>query len=126
VHALVVTGLVTVPDTRKTPDVKPEEGYLNNENSVNGTPDQWHVEGLAWFIGASGGDALSGDFVGGTVYRAKLTLAAEKGYTFNKLPANSFTSGDGTVSHDEGSGQTLDITITFPATNIDMGGGFGA
>jgi hypothetical protein len=123
VTALSLTGLVDVPMPRRPPELFVAGMYLNNENDLNRSPDQWRVTSLEW---RKGGIAFTGaEFVSGTVYTARLTLDAKSGYTFTGLPANAFTSLDGVVTCDAGSGDSITVDITFPATTEDFGAGFG-
>jgi hypothetical protein len=56
-------------------------------------------------------------FAAGTVYQAELSLTAASGRTFTGVEANSFICTKATsISHAAGSGTTLTVTMTFPAT----------
>jgi hypothetical protein len=55
-------------------------------------------------------------FDGSTVYQAEVTLKAEAGYTFTGVKADSFKYDYAKVEYDAGSGDTITITVTFPAT----------
>jgi hypothetical protein len=67
---------------------------------------------------ASSAGALSGNFAGGTIYAARITLTPTSGYTLTGVSANFFTvAGATSVSHDANSGV---ITAVFPGV-IDIG-----
>lgn len=56
-------------------------------------------------------------FLGGTAYTATVTLTAKEGYTFADVAQNALSySGATSVTNAAGSGNTLTVTIAFPAT----------
>jgi hypothetical protein len=60
---------------------------------------------------------VSGNFVGGTVYKAVVILTPKAGFTFTGVEANGFAhSGATAISNSADSGA---VTITFPATAPD-------
>jgi hypothetical protein len=70
-----------------------------------------------WEKTGSGTVQHSGVFQAGTEYRAEVTLYAMTGWTFEGVPANSFGHGQAaTITHPAGSGSTLQVSVTFPAT----------
>jgi hypothetical protein len=77
---------------------------------------------VAWKA-TTGGAALSGNFAPATAYTATITLTAKSGFTFAGVAANAFAvTGSATKSNPAGSGKTLVVTATFPATEADVAG----
>ena len=66
------------------------------------------------------GAAMDEIFDSETVYKAIVNLSAKTGFTFNELNADSFIYTGAVVTHGEGSGKTLTITITFPPTDSPL------
>jgi formylglycine-generating enzyme required for sulfatase activity len=64
---------------------------------------------------SDGTTVVSGNFAGGTVYKAVVTLTAKTGYTFTGVAADSFTYTGATVTNGADSGV---VTITFPVTGL--------
>jgi hypothetical protein len=58
----------------------------------------------------------SGVFAASTVYRAVLTLTAQKGYRFSFTEAGSFTYTGAAITQSGNTGASLTVAITFPAT----------
>jgi hypothetical protein len=60
----------------------------------------------------------SGNFAGGTVYIAELTLSGySRNTTFTGVPENAFTYSGASVTNPAGQGSSLVVTITFPPTS---------
>jgi formylglycine-generating enzyme required for sulfatase activity len=78
-----------------------------NVNQYTGT--------IAWKT--STGAAHSGNFAVSAVYQAEVSLAAKTGFTFAEIAADTFTYSGATVTHSAGTGTSLTVTITFPATD---------
>ncbi|MCL2761707.1 MAG: hypothetical protein FWD36_00675 [Treponema sp.] len=71
---------------------------------------------VAWSVG---GTAFTGDtFAAATVYTATITLTAKTSFTFNGVPANSFTvAGTSTPATNlAGTNATITVTAVFPET----------
>ena len=94
-------GLVTAPASGAAPNTS-----AINAAQYSGT--------IAWKTAS--GAAHSGNFAASTVYKAELSLSAKTGFTFTGVAADSFTYTGATVTHAEGSGANLIVTISFPAT----------
>jgi endo-1,4-beta-xylanase len=57
----------------------------------------------------------TGNFAGGTAYKATVTLTAKSGFTFAGIVADMFTyTGATSVTHSAGTGTSLTVTISFP------------
>ncbi|MDR2501360.1 MAG: leucine-rich repeat domain-containing protein [Treponema sp.] len=90
----------------------PAAGVLPNTAAIVG-PQYLGV--ISWK--KADGTPHSGNFAAGAVYKADVTLNAKSGYTFAALQANSFTYPGAAVSHAAGSGASLAVGVTFPATD---------
>jgi len=79
-------------------------------------PQTQYTGAIAWKE-SNGTDNAPANFAASTVYKAIVTLTAKEGYTFTGVTENSFShSGATTVANAAGSGATITVTITFPAT----------
>jgi uncharacterized repeat protein (TIGR02543 family) len=102
VSALDLTALVTAP-ARDT---------MTNTMEIDVAQ---YTGNIAW-QNADGAD-FSGNFAPSTIYQATINLTAKTGYTFAGVGADSFShDGAETVTNVAGSGNTLTVTIVFPAT----------
>ncbi|MDR3284047.1 MAG: hypothetical protein LBS97_02585 [Treponema sp.] len=100
VSALDLTALVTAPEKDASPVT----------NDIYTTQ---YTGSVTWQT--SGGSTFNGyTFAASTVYKARLTLRAESGYTFDGIAADSFTYTGATLVTNEANSGT--VTITFPAT----------
>jgi hypothetical protein len=81
-------------------------------------PDAQYTGTIAWHNNTTNAAHNSSmDFAGNTIYKATLTLTAQSGYTFNGVAANNFRyTGATTIENAAGSGNTMNVVITFPAT----------
>jgi hypothetical protein len=105
VSARDLTALVTAPVKGEAPAIN---GFYEAQFQYYGS--------VAWQT--STGAAHSGSFAAGTVYKAVVTLSAQDGYTFDGVPANSFSyTGATSVTNEANSGT---VTITFPATEAPL------
>jgi hypothetical protein len=105
VNALDLSTLVTAP-------VKGEA-----QNTTFTDNDQY-TGTIAWKLNDGTTDAPT-TFAAGAVYKAILTLTAKTGYTFTGVAANSFRhTGATTVANAVDTGV---VTITFPATLVEVG-----
>jgi parallel beta-helix repeat protein len=103
VNSFGLTSLITAPVTGAAPDAT-----VINATQYTGT--------IAW-QNAADSSLVSGNFAAATVYKAVVTLAAKTGFTFDEVAADSFIySGAASVTNLAGSGSTMTVTITFPAT----------
>ncbi|MDR2477386.1 MAG: leucine-rich repeat domain-containing protein, partial [Treponema sp.] len=100
IDQLDLSGLVAAPGIGNTPDT------AITTAQYTGT--------IAWKD--SSGAVHTGAFAASTVYTAHITLTAKSGYTFLGIAAGSFTYSGAAVSQSAGSGTSLTLTITFPAT----------
>ena len=99
VTSFVLTGLVTAPVWKDTPDTTEID-----ETQYTGDV-AWQTEG---------GTDHTGAFAAEAVYKAVVILTAKSGYTFDGVGADSFSySGATSVTNDADNGT---VTITFPAT----------
>jgi formylglycine-generating enzyme required for sulfatase activity len=96
-------SLVTLPTGGGDPDPGPID-----TTQYTGT--------IAWKE-SDGNTEVNGTFVTETQYIAEITLAAQAGYTFNGVPADSFTYTGALVSHEANSGV---VTITFPPADLTV------
>jgi hypothetical protein len=103
VDARDLSGLVTAPLIGAAPDAT-----AISHAQYTGT--------IAWRQ-SNGTTNVTGNFAVDTVYKAIVRLTAVPGYTFVGLGQDVFSySGATAVENPAGAGQTVDVTITFPAT----------
>ena len=71
------------------------------------------------------GGAAGANFGASRVYTAVFTLTADTGFNFNGLPADTLTvAGATSVTHPAvTTGNTVEVTVVFPATATEPGGG---
>jgi hypothetical protein len=101
VSALDLTLLVTAPEQ----GAEPQAAFAGNDQ-YTGT--------ILW---KQGDTEFSGSAFGPeTVYRAELSIAAKKGYTFPFTEAGRFTYSGAVVTQSGNTGSSLTVTIAFPAT----------
>ena len=93
---LTLTDKLTAPATGGTP-----EAAITEDAQYTGT--------VSW----SGNPAK---FLGSTTYTAIVTLTAKSGFTFDGVAQNAFTYEGGIAANPAGSGNTMTVTIVFPAT----------
>lgn len=96
INNLVLTDKLTAPATGGTP-----ETAINDDAQYTGV--------VSWNDNPS-------TFLGGTAYTATVTLTAKSGYTFDGVAQDAFTYSGATVTNTVGSGNTMIVTIEFPAT----------
>jgi hypothetical protein len=101
VSDLDLTMLITAPVKHMAP------GTTINESQYTGV--------ITWAPADS-------TFAPSTVYEAEVVLTATTGYTFTGVNANSFnyTYAGTMATNPAGSGDTITVTITFPATAADV------
>ena len=75
---------------------------------------------LDWYESTDGVDfneAFGVFFIPGLIYRAEITMTANKGFTFDGTVANSFSHTKAAdISNPEGDGARVKVTIVFPVT----------
>jgi hypothetical protein len=80
------------------------------------TPDATPIS-IAQYAGTIIWNPAHSTFAPSTAYQAVVSLIATTGYTFTGVVANSFShSGAETITNPAGSGNTITVTISFPAT----------
>jgi hypothetical protein len=80
--------------------------------------NQYAVSALAWQTAA--GEAVSGAFAAGAVYKAILTLQVQGAYTFAALGADAFTFSGAVSVTAIIIGQTATVTVTFPPAAAEV------
>lgn len=83
--------------------------------AINDTPATSFATDLQ-FTGTVSWNGSPMKFLGNTAYTATVTLTAAPGYTFSGVAQNAFTYTGATVTNPTGSGNTMTVTIVFPAT----------
>jgi uncharacterized repeat protein (TIGR02543 family) len=84
---------------------------------VNGAAPPTTIGIFAQYTGTISWQPPHPTFAPSTTYQATITLTATTGYTFVGVGANSFSyTGATSITNVAGSGGTIIITITFPAT----------
>jgi hypothetical protein len=119
---VTIVFAATVPDTSPTAPVTDRDLTSRVGMPVRGwmpdtafTADQYEGT-VAWAV--TNGPAHSGAFAAGTAYTATVTLKAKAPYTFDGMGVGAFTrSGALSVINETGTGETIAVTINFPATN---------
>jgi hypothetical protein len=80
--------------------------------TFSNTSSQYTGGTVTWYAGSST-QPYNGTFAPGTPYRATVTLTAKPGYTFTGV--GSFSCGSLTVTTSNNTGNTIMISITYPA-----------
>jgi hypothetical protein len=106
----VAPELVSVLDLTKLV-TRPKQGAQPVTTEID-TPQ--YTGTVAWQT--QDGAAHSGVFAASTEYQAVVALTAKAGFSFSGVAANSFRYAGATVTNEAGSGTTITVTITFPAT----------
>ncbi|GHV66708.1 hypothetical protein AGMMS49928_02030 [Spirochaetia bacterium] len=91
---------------------RPVKGATPDTTAIDTTQ---YTGSVAWK--KADGNTFTGAFATATAYRAELSLTAKGGFTFDGVVADSFFYSGATVGI--GSGASLTVIITFPATAAD-------
>jgi hypothetical protein len=113
------TVYITFPATVSNLDLsgyvtRPVGGQSSSAN-LTGSLTQY-TGAVAWFNAADDSSEFTGTFEAGTKYKAKVTLTAKTGWTFNGVMANSFNHDDRDIEIDPNPTNAADsgtVTIVF-------------